>query len=145
MALLDPQTRSALLPVVVLALWTFVMWFWMYGTRLPAMRKMRMKPDPDARRGEQMAQLPASTRWKADNYTHLMEQPTVFYPVAIVLALAAPTAAHSALGWAYVAIRIVHSLCQALVNKIEVRFVLFALSSMVLLAMSVAAAMALVA
>src|SRR3546814_10551434 len=31
--------------------------------------------------------LPAEVQWKAHNYNHLMEQPTVFYAVAIALAV----------------------------------------------------------
>ncbi|GAB4213805.1 MAG: MAPEG family protein [Sandaracinaceae bacterium] len=131
-------------PIVALAAWTMVMWAWMYATRLPAMRAARMKPDPTMPRGEQMALLPARVRWKADNYNHLMEQPTVFYPVALVLVLVSidPTI-DAALAWTYVALRVVHSLVQALVNKIEVRFVLFVLSSLVLIAMISRAGLAL--
>lgn len=76
-----------LLPVIALTAWTMVMWVWMYLTRIPAVVKMRMKLDPYAPRGEQMNQLPAPVRWKADNYNHLMEQPTVFYAAGIVLAI----------------------------------------------------------
>ncbi|MBX7194053.1 MAG: MAPEG family protein [Sandaracinaceae bacterium] len=128
--------QELLRPVVALAAWTMVMWAWMYATRLPAMRAARMKPDPDAPRGEQMATLPPRVRWKADNYNHLMEQPTVFYPVATVLALVSTDAGtDAALAWAYVALRVVHSIFQAVVNKIEVRFGLFVLSSLALVAM----------
>ena len=130
--------RALLLPVLALVLWTFVMWLWMYATRLPAMRAARMKPDPQAPRGEQMATLPASVRWKADNYNHLFEQPTVYYATVIVLALvSAEQGVDLVLAWTYVALRVVHSLVQALVNKIELRFVLFFLSSLVLLALAV--------
>ena len=73
------QPSVALLrPVVALVAWTFVMWTWMYATRIPAILRMRMKMDPTAPRGEQMATLPAEVRWKADNYNHLFEQPTLF-------------------------------------------------------------------
>ena len=136
--------RALLLPVLALVLWTFVMWFWMYATRLPAMRKARMKPDPFAPRGEQMASLPASVRWKADNYNHLFEQPTIFYATAIVLALVSPhDATDVTLAWSYVGLRVVHSLLQSLVNIIELRFVLFALSSLVLLALAIRTALVL--
>lgn len=132
--------KSFLLPVMGLVLWTFVIWAWMYSTRLPAMRAARMKPDPQAPRGEQMAKLPARVRWKADNYNHLMEQPTLFYAVAIVVALAGKgTQVDLALAWGYVGLRVVHSLVQTLINKIEVRFVLFFLSSLLLLALAVRA------
>jgi hypothetical protein len=135
--------RALLGPVVALAGWTFVMWLWMYATRLPAMRAARMAPDPEAPRGEQMAQLPARVRWKADNYNHLMEMPTVFYAVALVLALVTRDAVlDGRLAWAYVALRVLHSVFQAAINRIEIRFVLFALSSFVLIALTVRAALA---
>ena len=131
-----------LAPVIALALWTHLIWVWMYATRLPAMRKARMKPDSFAPRGEQMSQLPPEVRWKADNYNHLMEQPTVFYAVAISLAVLGDTTSITlGLGWAYVVLRVIHSLVQTLINKIEVRFALFALSSLVLIALTVRAAL----
>ena len=131
-----------LAPVLALALWTHLIWAWMYATRLPAMRKAKMRPDSLAPRGEQMSQLPPEVRWKADNYNHLMEQPTVFYAVAISLAVLGDASWITlSLGWAYVALRVLHSLVQTLVNKIELRFALFALSSLVLIAMTVRAAL----
>ena len=127
---------ALLLPAVALAAWTFVMWGWMYATRIPAITRARIRLDPNAPRGEQMAQLPPQVRWKADNYNHLYEQPTLFYPIAIIAALA-PGSGPTELGlaWAYVGSRVVHSVFQATVNKIEIRFVLFFLSSLVLLAL----------
>ena len=111
-----------------------VMWGWMYATRIPAMFAMRMKLDPSAPRGEQMNQLPPSVRWKADNYNHLMEQPTIFYAITLSLALLGQgDGVNLQLAWGYVGLRIVHSLLQALINKIEVRFTLFFLSSLLLL------------
>lgn len=117
-----------------------VMWAWMYATRLPAMRRAKMRPDPEAPRGEQMATLPPRVRWKADNYNHLMEQPTVFYAAAISLALLGRgDGTPLALAWSYVGLRIAHSILQATWNKIEARFLLFALSSIALIAMLVIA------
>ncbi|MDM4766563.1 MAPEG family protein [Pelomonas sp. SE-A7] len=129
-------------PVIALVAWSMVMWAWMYATRLPAMFAAKMKPDPHAPRGEQMATLPARVRWKADNYNHLMEQPTIFYAIALTLALlgvATPTCL--ALAWAYVGLRVLHSLVQALMNKIELRFLLFALSNLPLLGLTGMAAL----
>jgi len=126
-----------LLPVMALVAWSLVMWLWMYVTRLPAMRKAEMKPDPNAPRGEQMSQLPPVVRWKADNYNHLMEQPTIFYAAALALALMGQgDGLNLMLAWAYVGLRVVHSLVQALVNIIELRFVLFVLSTLPLIAMT---------
>jgi hypothetical protein len=138
------MARSMLAPVVALVAWTFVMWLWMYVTRIPAISKAKLRLDPNEPRGAQMATLPPKVRWKADNYNHLFEQPTVFYPIAIVLALLDRGAGLDlALAWTYVGLRVVHSIFQSTVNKIEVRFVLFALSSLVLIALTVRAALAL--
>jgi hypothetical protein len=137
--------RSLLTPVVAMVLWSFVMWAWMYATRIPAMRRARMKPDGQLQRGEQMALLPAEVRWKADNYNHLMEMPTLFYAVAIVLSLVSQApGTDAAWAWAYVGLRVAHSLVQAVVNKIELRFLLFNLSALALLVLSVRALLALV-
>lgn len=128
-------------PVIGLALWTFVMWAWMYATRIPAIRRARMRLDSEAPRGQQMSELPARVRWKADNYNHLMEQPTVFYAVALALAvLGDESQASFVLAWVYVGLRVAHSVLQATVNKIEARFALFLLSGLVLLALTVRAA-----
>jgi hypothetical protein len=131
-----------LAPVVALAAWTHMMWLWMYVTRIPAILRANMKLDGHAPRGEQMATLPARVRWKADNYNHLMEQPTIFYAVGVVLALVDPDATNAALAWAYVGVRVAHSLWQSLVNVIPVRFALFGLSSLLLIALTVRAALA---
>lgn len=128
-------------PAIALVLWTFVIWAWMYATRVPAIVRMRMRMDGNAVRGEQMAQLPPRVRWKADNYNHLFEMPTLFYPVVVILALLGDTSTFAlAAAWAYVALRVVHSLVQVLVNIIVIRFAVFSLSAFALLALSIRAA-----
>lgn len=132
-------------PVVALAAWTMVMWVWMYATRIPAIRAAKVDPDRLARDPEARLDklLPPEVQWKAHNYNHLHEAPTVFYAVAIVLAIVGQGDGLNAdLGWAYVALRVIHSLVQATVNKIMVRFAVFALSSLVLLALVIHAAIA---
>ncbi len=136
------MTAPMLAPVITLVLWTFVVWGWMYATRIPAIIQSKMVLNPQAPRGEQMNQLPANVRWKADNYNHLMEQPTLFYAVGLALAVAGDATSLSlGLAWAYVGLRVVHSLVQALINIIQVRFALFFLSSLVLLALTIRAAL----
>ena len=136
----NPQPMLA--PVIALVAWTAVMWGWMYATRIPAILRLRIKLDGNLPRGEQMATLPPRVRWKADNYNHLLEQPILFYAIGLSLALLGDTSVVSVgLAWSYVVLRIVHSLWQALVNVIKVRFVLFAVSSLVLFALVVRAAM----
>ena len=82
------------------------------------------------------------SNWISHNYTHLMEQPTVFYPVVIMLALMGDNSALSInLAWGYAGIRVLHSLWQANVNTIPVRFALFALSSLCLITLAARAVM----
>ena len=129
---------TILQPVVALAAWTMVMWLWMYITRIPAMNKakidvQRLVNDPDASLDRT---LPASVQWKAHNYNHLHEQPTVFYAIAITLAmLGQGEGINALLAWMYVGLRVIHSLVQATANVVMVRFVLFALSSLILISL----------
>lgn len=129
-------------PVIALVLWSFVMWFWLYATRLPAMHKAKVDLNPRRPSGSLQAALPPEVNWKADNYNHLMEQPTLFYAVTITLAVTgAGTALDLSLAWAYVALRVVHSLIQSTVNVIPVRFAVFAVASLALLALAIRAAL----
>src|SRR6266478_1156519 len=97
--------RSPILaPLVTLVLWSFVMWAWLYATRIPAIFKKKIVYDPQQLADGFHAQLPAEVRWKADNYNNLMEQPTLFYAVALTLALLdAGTGLNVLLAWLYVA------------------------------------------
>lgn len=130
-----------LAPVIALVLWTFVMGVWLYATRIPALKTHNIVFDPYRPSEEFHAQLPAETRWKADNYNNLLEQPTLFYAVALTLVfLDAGSGLNAGLAWAYVALRIAHSLVQALINKVIIRFALFATASLILLVMTIRAA-----
>jgi hypothetical protein len=132
---------SILAPLVALVLWSFVMWAWLYATRIPAVRKKNVVYNPHRPAEEFHAQLPAQVRWKADNYNNLMEQPTLFYAVTLTLALLnADAGLNTGLAWLYVGLRIAHSLVQAIINVILLRFAIFMAASLVLLVMSVRAA-----
>ena len=125
-------------PVVALLLWTMVMWFWMYATRIPAMTAAKL--DIGNLKGGVGANLdailPAEVQWKAHNYNHLLELPPLFYVVCIVLALTgANSGASLNIAWAYVILRVIHSLVQAIGNQVKYRFLLFALSSLCLFAL----------
>ena len=135
--------RSPILaPLLALVLWSFVTWAWLYATRIPALIKLKIAYDPFLPNSEFIRRLPAEVRWKSDNYNHLMEQPTLFYAVALTLAFAgAGDGINTILAWAYVGLRIMHSLIQATVNLILPRFTVFMLGSVLLLALSIRAAL----
>ena len=129
-------------PAVALMIWTMVIWAWMYATRIPAMQKAQVTPDEAQVVGLLDQRLPDKVQWKAHNYNHLHEQPTVFYAVAITLAvLGLGDGMNAFLAWIYVGLRVVHSLVQVTANKVMVRFVLFLVSSVVLIVLIADAAM----
>jgi hypothetical protein len=127
-----------LLPAAVLICWTLVMLFWLAITRLPTMNRLKMHPQKYPRTQDLGAALPAKVQWKADNYNHLMEQPTIFYATVFLLVLIGDVSGLNVmLAWAYVGLRIAHSLVQVTINKVMVRFTLFLLSSIILTIMAV--------
>jgi hypothetical protein len=130
-----------LAPVLALITWTFVMWIWMYATRIPAMQKANVDMAELSRTGAKLA-LPPEVARVADNYNHLHEQPTIFYALALTTQLAgAADGVAVALAWTYVASRVVHSLVQATRNVIPVRFTIFAIGSLVLMTLLVRTAL----
>ena len=130
------EAVTVLAPAAVLVLWSLVMLMWMTATRFPAFTRAGIKlseAQPGARYVDVESMLPASVNWKSHNYTHLMEQPTIFYAVVVILALVGEgSGVNAAFAWAYVAIRVVHSIWQATVNIISVRVILFTLSTLCL-------------
>lgn len=131
-----------LTPVLALILWSLIIWCIMYARRIPAMQKARIAPDtaksPD---GDWKSKMPARAQYAAHNYNHLMEQPTIFYALMFYIALTGgESGLMGQLAWAYVVLRIIHSLVQITSNKVMIRFSVFTLSTLVLIVMACAQA-----
>ena len=142
------ENSPILAPVVALVAWSLVMMFWMVATRLPAMGRkgISLKGLVGGRPGALDGVVEDHVQWKAHNYIHLMEQPTLFYAIALTLAIMGEGGGlNAAIAWAYVCLRILHSLVQATVNIVLYRFILFALASVALLALTLHAGMELIA
>ena len=132
-----------LAPVVALVAWTLVMQIWLYAVRFPALKRkgISLKGRVGSKGGDLDGVVEPQVQWKAHNYNHLLEQPTIFYAVSLSLALMNfGGGINLYLAWAYVACRIVHSLIQATVNVVMYRFLVFALGSLCLLGLTVHAA-----
>lgn len=135
---------TILTPMLALVCWTLVMWIWLYATRLPAMQAAGINPRTMKEKHE-LDVLPRSVRQVADNYNHLHEQPVLFYALIVYTHLVgAADPLMVGLAWAYVVLRIAHSVWQSLVNFIPVRFGLFALASLMLMVIAVRDVLALV-
>jgi len=128
-----------LAPVVVLVAWTLVMLVWLAAKRAPFVRGKL----PAGSRGEDVP--PGPHNWPAHNYQHLMEQPTLFYAIVLVLVLMGfdwPINVY--LAWGYVGLRIVHSIVQSTVNVVRIRFLIFLLSTLCLVGLTTHAAIFLI-
>ena len=126
--------NTLIAPVMALVAWSLVIWLWMYVRRIPAMSKAGLKPQDAAFPGS----LPAGVRQAADNYNHLMEQPTIFYAAALAIQVAGHADGWAMkLAWTYVALRVAHSLVQVSVNAVTLRFLVFSLSTITLAVMVV--------
>lgn len=126
------MNNTLVAPVMALVAWSLVIWLWMYVRRIPAMSKAGIKPQEAAHPGS-LNSLPPGVRAAADNYNHLMEQPTIFYAAALAIQVAGHADGWALkLAWLYVGLRVVHSLVQVTVNAVGVRFLVFSLSTIVL-------------
>ena len=134
-----------LAPVVALIAWSLIVMLWMVATRFAAMKKagITLSNAPPGGRGQQLdGVIDDRTQWKSHNYTHLMEQPTLFYAIAITLALMDMGGGiNHWLAWGYVALRVLHSIVQATVNTLTLRTPLFVLSSLCLIGLTTHAAL----
>ena len=138
------DASAILLPVFAMGLLTVAMFLWMLATRLPAMTRAGMVAQ-DAHDTSALKSLPPEVTQIADNYNHLFEQPTLFYAVAISIAvLGHVDAVHVACAWAFTALRVLHSAVQATINIVNIRFALFGLAWIALAVMIVRELLALV-
>jgi hypothetical protein len=130
-----------LAPVVALVAWTLVMCVWMAIARRRAFAAMGISWStiPRGSRGANLdGRAPDEAQWKSHNYNHLMEQPTIFYAIALTLAMMGfGGGINYLLAWAYVGLRVVHSIVQSTVNIVPIRFAIFALATLCLAGLTV--------
>jgi hypothetical protein len=130
-------------PAIALVLWSLLMLAWLAVTRLPAMAKagIDLGSVVGARGVNLEGVIPDKVNWKAHNYAHLMEQPTLFYATVVILGVTgAGEGTNLTLAWVYVGLRIAHSIVQAVWNRVAVRFTLFSAATLALLLLAINAA-----
>jgi hypothetical protein len=132
------EAQPILLPVLALVLWTLIQQAWMVIARIPAMNAAKMDPQEGQRTDELASKLPREVQFKADNYNHLMEQPTIFYATALALAIAGHgDGLNLWMAWSYAGLRVAHSIVQSTSNVVMIRFLIFALATVALVVMAV--------
>jgi hypothetical protein len=134
--------NGILTPALALICWTLFVWAWMYATRIPAMQKAKIDPQSAIHPGS-LSVLPAPVRVVAENYNHLHEQPTIFYALVFYTHLAgAADYVNILLAWAYVGLRVAHSFSQIVLRVVMVRFTIFVLATLTLIAIAIRNVMA---
>jgi hypothetical protein len=130
-----------LVPVVALVAWTLLVMIWMMIARMREFQRLGVTFTniPDGARGVDLeGRADPHAQWKSHNYNHLMEQPTIFYAIALTLALMdMGSGINFWLAWGYVGLRVLHSLVQGTVNVVRYRLALFSLASLCLLGLTV--------
>lgn len=135
-------SNAMLGPVVALVTWTFVVMIWLYAARLPALKRAGVSLDGliGGKPGGLDGVVEDKAQWKAHNYNHLTEQPTLFYAIAISLLLLGHSEGPALwLAWAYVALRVLHSLVQVMINVVKWRFLIFTIASLCVMGMTLLA------
>jgi hypothetical protein len=130
-----------LAPVVALVAWTILVMLWMVVTRFAEFKRLGITPDkiPNGARGVDLeGRADPKVMWKSHNYTHLVEQPTIFYAIALTLAMMDfGGGINYWLAWGYVSLRVVHSLIQCTINVVPIRLIVFVLASLCLIGLTV--------
>ena len=127
--------KPLLIPLLALVFLTFVVWVYMYVTRLSEIKRKSIDPQSLDTRVRGQALLTDSPA-PADNLKNLFELPVLFY-VAVLLALVLMIQDQLLvqLAWGYVALRYVHSLVHCTYNRVMHRFIAYAASCLVLMFM----------
>ncbi|MBO9500007.1 MAG: MAPEG family protein [Novosphingobium sp.] len=122
-------------PTFALVAWIYVVWFWMYVERF---RHMRRQPPTTADFASGAAAMDyfEPVEMPANNLRNLFEMPVLYFAI-VPLLMFTYHASHIqvALAWSFVALRVVHSLVQIVAKRVPLRFLVYLLSSAVLLAM----------
>jgi hypothetical protein len=126
---LDSSVLSILHAIFGMGLLTFVMGGWMSAVRDSAMRRAGLNLQDAAHTRDLATRLPSSARRVVDNYNHLFESPTIFYTVALAIIIAdIADPIYAACAWAFLGCRVMHSLVQATINRVQLRAVPYGLS-----------------
>lgn len=138
------RNPAILFPMFALAAWTFVVLMLIPLVRVRAARRREIVVD-DFKYGES-ATVPPAVSIPNRNYMNLLELPTLFYVVCIVLYVTAGTStATIALAWAFVVLRIAHSAIHLSYNHVLHRLAAFSAANVVLVFLWVGAALHLAA
>ena len=131
---------NMLTPILALVIWTLIILVLMASRRLPVLFANAKKGIIPPKRTQELIgvkNLPDKAVWAADNFTHLHEQPTIFYALCVYSHLVGVSdVINVGLAFGYVGLRVVHSIIQCSTNNLLWRFRVFMLSCAFLIAIA---------
>jgi hypothetical protein len=132
------RNLDILCPLFALAAWTFLVLLLIPFVRVRSVRRREVGPN-DFKYGESQA-VPPKVSIPNRNYMNLLELPMLFYVACLVLYVTAGASRVAiVVAWAYVALRVVHSLIHLTYNHVLHRLSAFTLSNAALVSLWVIA------
>ena len=117
------ESHAILAPFLGMMLLTALVWVYMYARRLGFIKANRIRPQDLATPEEAAKLLPESVTLPANNIRNLLEVPVLFYVLCLYLFVTkSADGLHVASAWAFLALRVVHSIIHCTVNVVVLRF-----------------------
>lgn len=112
---------------------TFAVWTYMYIRRIAFLQASGVDPQDLTGPGALERISPAAVSNPSDNLKNLFEMPLLLYALTLYLfASAQVDAVDVALGWVFVAFRVLHSAVHCTFNRVMLRFWLYFIASLAL-------------
>ena len=120
-------------PFFGLMILTIVVWIYMYYLRLSFIARNKIDPQSLATSEEVVGLIPANINTPSENLINLFELPVLFYATCLYLYVTLQVdISNLVLAYAFLVLRIGHSVIHCTYNKVMHRFYLYILSSMIL-------------
>ena len=124
-----------LLPLLTMVFLTFAVWVYLYALRIPESKQLKIKLDGLQTRTQADQHLTVSAA-ASDNLKNLFEMPVLFYVAAMLaMVLLIQDVLLIRLAWAFVILRIVHSVVHCTYNRVMHRFIAYLASCLFLILM----------
>lgn len=117
-------------PFFAMIFLTMAVWVYMYARRIPFINAGGFDPQELTKPGRLAELSPPAVNNPSDNFRNLFEMPVLFYALALYLFVTRQVdTAYLAAAWVFVAFRVAHSAVHCTINRVMVRFYLYAIAS----------------
>jgi hypothetical protein len=134
-----PTTELAL-PMLAMMVLTLLVWLYMFVVRVGFAQKNKLDIEQFKTPADVQALIPGDESASSNNFKNLFELPVIFYALCLYLTVTLQVDSfYVNCAWAFVVLRVLHSLIHCSYNKVAHRFAVYILSSIALWVMVVRA------